>query len=176
MEAFWFTAIGNSHNSGLPYNKFTLRLSTLETTCTWPAAIFFLQERWSTFIHTLGQCICMQKVCMMKGQRHLPKELVKPPLIRCFQKWVSPLMKDPIDNYFNLCKLFSLFVVVKVLNNFTWTEKGGRRKEVLSSLYFPFWGKRKGREGKGRLSNNFRTLLSYKSLSLWGLGLSVRES
>jgi hypothetical protein len=96
---------------------------------------------------------------MMKGQRHLPKELVKPPLIRCFQKWVSPLMKDPIDNYFNLCKLFSLFVVVKVLNNFTWTEKGGRRKEVLSSLYFPFGG----REGKGR--EGFRTTLEHYFLT-----------
>jgi hypothetical protein len=58
-------------------------------------------------------------------------------------------------------------VVVKVSNNSTWTEwEAGRRKQVLSSLYFPFGAlSGKGREGKGRLGTFEHYCLT--NLSLW---------
>jgi hypothetical protein len=89
---------------------------------------------------------------MMKGQTSA-KRACGNPFIRYFQKWVSPLMKDPLtttsiisQHFFHCC--------CEGVKQFHLDREGGRRKEVLSSLYFPFKGRegngteRKGREGK----------------------------
>lgn len=181
----WFLLIGwpqrGQNELWLLDDKFTVirRLSTSETTCVLLylacCQIFFLRERGgphSSYTHTHTHRdwdnVMHAAESMMKRQRHLPKELVeKTSLIRYFQKWVSPLiMKEPLTTTTSIYQIF-FTVVVKVSNNSTWTEwEAGRRKQVLSSLYFPFGAlSGKGREGKGRLGTFEHYCLT--NLSLW---------